>query len=69
MCVCFLKDIKRGFLHEKSDLLSSAKNHMKEGHRTLINTQGEIMHDHPILHYTWTMMSSQDAKCVGCDDA
>jgi hypothetical protein len=65
----FPKNIKRDFLHGKSDLLSSAKNHMKEGRHTLLNTWGVTMPDRRILHYTWTVMSSHAAKCVGCDDA
>jgi hypothetical protein len=59
----FPKNIKRHFLHGKSDLLSSAKNHMKEGCRTLLYAWGAMMPDHHTLHYTWTVMTL-DAACA-----
>jgi hypothetical protein len=59
----FPKNIKRDFLHGKSDLISSAKNHMKEGRRTLLYAWGARMSDRRTLHYTWAAMSLHDA-CV-----
>jgi hypothetical protein len=57
----FPKNIKRDFLHGKSDFLSSAKNHMKEGRRTLLYAWGATMPDHRTLHYTWTVTLSHAA--------
>ena len=57
----FPKNIKRDFIHGKSDLISSTKNHMKEGRCTLLYAWGVTMYDRRTLHYTWTMMSSHVA--------
>jgi hypothetical protein len=65
----FPKNIKRDFLHGKSDLLFSSNNHMKKGHRTLLYAWGVMMSDHRILQYTWTATSSHVSIYTGCDDA
>ena len=43
--VMFPENIKEDFLHGKSDFLSSLKNHIKEGHHTLLYAWGATMHD------------------------
>jgi len=49
MCLCSLKILKIDFLHGKSDLLSSFKNHVKEGRRTLPYAWGVMMPYHRTL--------------------
>jgi hypothetical protein len=46
----FPKNIKRDFLHEKSDLIFSVKNHMKEGRRTLLYAWGVTIPNRHTLH-------------------
>jgi hypothetical protein len=45
----FPENIKEDFLHGKSDFLSSLKNHVKEGRRTLLYAWGAMMLDHRTL--------------------